>query len=41
MCILKIGCKITNFYPYSQINCTKSTKMCTLWPFCAISFGLN
>lgn len=32
----KIGCKITLFFAYSQIKCTKSAKMCTLRLFCAI-----
>ena len=33
---LQIGCKITTFYGYGQIKCTKTAKMCTLRLFCAI-----
>ena len=32
----KNGCKGTAFWGHSQIKCTKSTKMCTLWSICAI-----
>ena len=32
----KIGCKITTFCAHSKINCTKSSKLCTLFPICAI-----
>ena len=32
----KIGCKGTLFYAHSQIKCTKTAKMCTLWLFCAM-----
>ena len=42
---LQIGCKITIFYGYGQIKCTKTAKMCTLRLFCAmyeaIQWGLN
>ena len=37
----KNGCKGTAFYPYSQIKCTKSTKMCTDWPICAMKISAN
>ena len=33
---LKKRCKGTTFYAYSQINCTKSTEMCTERSICAI-----
>ena len=32
----KIARKGTTFCAHSQINCTKSAPMCTLWQFCAI-----
>lgn len=38
MCILKIGCKITTIYAYSQIKCTKSADLCTHWANCAMNY---
>ena len=37
----EIGCKGTTFCAHSQINCTKSTNLCTDWPFCAIKSVLD
>ena len=37
----KIGCKGTAFCAHSQINCTKSADLCTLWPICAINLDGN
>ena len=37
----KIGCKGNTFYAHNKINCTKSTNLCTHWPFCAISKYLH
>ena len=39
MISFKIGRKGTAFYPHSQIKCTKSTKMCTHWPICAMKIS--
>ena len=37
----KKRCKGTAFCAHSQINCTKSADLCTLWPICAINLDGN
>ena len=39
MISFETGRKGTAFYPHSQIKCTKSTKMCTDWPICAMKIS--